>query len=105
MPEPAFTVDDFSTPLWNPLRVAEAQPKKESEAARPEPIKLELVSIIDEAGELRGVYDPQKDRLVIVAAGAEIDGHTVSAVEPGFVEVASGGRTVRLKLKKEEETQ
>lgn len=101
--------DAFAAAIWNPPpappRAAESAPT----AGTPPPPRLQLIGIARDTGPggdqvLRAaIYDPDTDKLHIVAEGERIGAITVLAVEPGVVRLDSGGRTSELRLRKDEE--
>lgn len=101
--------DAFAALIWNPPpappRAAESAPT----ASTAQPLRLQLIGIARDTGPggdqvLRAaIYDPDTDKLHIVAEGERIGAVTVLAVEPGVVRLENGGRTSELRLRKNEE--
>lgn len=93
----------FDVDLWHvpPQPVAAAEVTEPPPP--PAPLRLQLIGILTETGEdgarrLAALYDPDADRLHIVAAGESVGSLTVAAVRTGGVELsdARGSRTLEL---------
>ena len=99
----------FAALIWNPPPEPERAVESAPTANTPPPPRLQLIGIARDAGPdgdqvLRAaIYDPDTDRLHIVAQGERIGAVTVLAVEPGVVRLDSGGRPSELRLRKDEE--
>ena len=98
----AFDDQSFSARLWNPPPGSGPAPPAPKSDRRPPPPRLELIAIINDGGERRAaVYDPDTDRIRIVASGDQISDLTVTSVSADAVELSDGRATVRLTLKEE----
>jgi hypothetical protein len=107
-PRAPFDRQAFAATIWNPL----PQPERPAELAPspppPPPPRLQLIGIARDAGPdglpiLRAaLYDPDSDRLHILAAGERIGAVTILAVEPGLVRLDTGGRPGELRLRQED---
>lgn len=102
-PEPPEPIDRrvFEARLWNPPP-AQATPEQPDRpvAKRPEPVRFQLIGIIDDGGPLQAaLYDPQTDRLLIVRSGDRIKQHTITAVTADGVELSDGRSVSRLTLR------
>jgi hypothetical protein len=101
----------FTVKLWNPSPPPPpATPAPETLAAKPElakPLRLQLIGIITEGSGSDGgthraaVYDPDTDRLLIVASGDRIAEHTITEVTSNTVELSDGRNTRTLSLKED----
>jgi hypothetical protein len=70
-----------------------------TDVAPPESPRLRLVGIIDDRGARRAaLYDPQGDRLVVVAEGDRIGASTVRRIEEDSVELEIDGRSSTVRL-------
>lgn len=98
---PALDVATFDVALWNPPPGPEpAVPPAVVE--RVEPLRLQLLGIVHSAGVLRAaLYDPQDDRIHLVADGATIGAVSVVRVAADEVELADGRRTHRLRIRED----
>ncbi|MCC7389842.1 MAG: hypothetical protein IT431_13865 [Phycisphaerales bacterium] len=99
----------FAASIWNPPPAPERTAEQAPTASTPPPLRLQLIGIARDAGPggdqvLRAaLYDPDTDRLHILAEGERVGAVTVIAVEPGVVRLESGGRTAELRLRRDEE--
>jgi hypothetical protein len=96
----------FEACLWHvPELPAEPAPaNRPSSPPQPRPAALELVSIIHEPQGLRAaLFDPQSDRLLIVAQGERAGAQIVTAIRADAVELSEGPLISILKLAEEEE--
>lgn len=99
----------FAAAIWNPEpappRAAEPTPTPRP----PRPIQLQLIGIARDPGPdgnevLRAaLYDPDTDKLHIVAAGERVGDVTIVAVEPELVRLETGGRPAELRLREDRE--
>ena len=92
----------FVVRLWNPPP-PEARNRRlaEQTAPPPKPLRLQLIGIIDDGRQLRAaLYDPETDRLLIVATGDQVKQHTIT-ITADAVELADGRVTHRLTLRKD----
>ena len=99
-----FDQSAFAVRLWNP-----PPPPPEARnalvagqtAPPPKPLRLQLIGIIDDGRQLRAaLYDPETDRLLIVATGDRVKQHTIT-ITADAVELADGRVTHRLTLRKD----
>ncbi|MCC7389642.1 MAG: hypothetical protein IT431_12835 [Phycisphaerales bacterium] len=104
---PPFDRQAFAAAIWNPPPQPE-RPAELAAAPAPPPLpRLQLIGIAHDAGPdglpvLRAaLYNPDTDRLHILAAGERIGTVTILAVEPGLVRFDSGGRPGELRLRQE----
>ncbi len=99
----------FAASIWNPPPALERTAEQAPTRQHPPPLRLQLIGIARDAGPggdqvLRAaLYDPDTDRLHILAEGERVGAVTVIAVEPGVVRLESGGRTAELRLRRDEE--
>ncbi len=93
----------FAARLWNPIPAPSAPaPAEEEVASKPQPLRLELVGIINDGGTLRAaLYDADTDRLHIVSDGDQIGRLTVTLVAESHVELTDGRSTRRLSLREQ----
>ncbi len=99
---PAIDRGAFAAAIWNPVVARDAPEKSEASAAeQARPLRIQLIAIIDEGdGRLRAaLYDVERDRLLIVANGDRVGGHTVTSVAAGGVELTDGRSATRLALR------
>jgi hypothetical protein len=89
----------FAVKLWNP---PPPPPTPETLASKPEPtkpLKLQLIGIISEVGAHKAaVYDPDTDRLLIVASGDKVAEHTITEITAKTIELSDGRSTRTLRL-------
>lgn len=104
---PAFDPNLFAVKLWHPPPPPPPpEPQQQRVVERGTPLNLQLIGIVHEGQERRAVlYDPQSDRLYIIAptrgdfGGDErIGQHTVTAVTDTYVELTNGRSVKRLEL-------
>jgi hypothetical protein len=95
----AIDVAQFaSVKLWNPVP---DPPKPEVKVAKaePKPLRLQLIGIIDEAGERKAaLYDQDEDRLLIVASGAKVRQSTITQITTTAVTISTADSTHTLRL-------
>lgn len=97
-----FDQGAFVVRLWNPPP-PEAPPDARDAlvAGRAAPLRLQLIGIINDGRQLRAaLYDPETDRLLIVATGDHVKQHTIT-ITADAVELADGRVTHRLTLRKD----
>ena len=101
-PNAADTIDlvAFAARLWNPVAPQETDQKRQTKSAqRQELIRLQLIGIINDGGQLKAaLYDPDTDRLLIVQNGDRIRDHTVTTISAEDVELSDGRSITRLTL-------
>ena len=94
----------FIARLWNPPSPPpEARPEAPDRLLTEQsaPPRLQLIGITDDGRKLRAaLYDPDADRLFIVASGDHVNKHTVT-VTPDAVELVNRQVTHRLTLRKD----
>lgn len=99
----------FAAAVWNPPPATERPAERAPADTAPPPLRLQLIGIArdpapDGEDVLRAaLYDPDTDRLHIVAEGERVGAVTVTAVEPGMVRLETGGRQTELRLRSDEE--
>lgn len=109
-PKLAFNPAAFEAQLWTPP--PQPPPKVVVQKPVPPPLKLQLIGISRDNGPdgtpvLRGVlYDPDSDRLLIVASGEKVElaGRSpivVAKLTPDTIELQDGENTRRLTLNDE----
>ncbi|MDQ7012450.1 MAG: hypothetical protein Q9O74_00975 [Planctomycetota bacterium] len=101
-----FDIGAFTAAIWNPAPEAPTVATgPRARPALPPPPKLQLIGIArdtDEHGNpvLRAaLYDPDTDRLHLVASGEHIGPVTIAAVDTEGVSLEIGGRTSRIALR------
>ncbi|MCW5775666.1 MAG: hypothetical protein KIS87_04370 [Phycisphaeraceae bacterium] len=96
-PRPALDLAAFHAPLWV---TPPPPPPPEPTPAPPTPLRFQLLAVLQERGGLAAVlYDPDADRLLVVAEGQELaQGRTVERVTTSDVRIrdAAGARTLAL---------
>src|ERR1043165_478815 len=104
--QPLATLDAaaFRVPTWAADPAPAAPPASASPPPPPPPLKLQLLAIMKEGDGSEttykaAVYDPDSDKLLVVAAGERIGTRTVDKVSQGSVTFRddSGLRTLALK--------
>jgi len=95
----------FAAAIWNPPAAPE-HPAATVERATPvPPPKLQLIGIVhdtDRGGAVllrAALYDPDTDKLHLVASGERVGAVTVASIESGVVSLESAGRMSRLALR------
>ena len=95
----------FAAAIWNPPAAPERPPGTIEKATPVPPPRLQLIGIVHDTDEdgavlLRAaLYDPDTDKLHLVASGELIGAVTVASIESGVVSLESAGRTSRLALR------
>ena len=75
----------FDAPIWV------APPPDPPAAAPPEPLRLQLLAVFRDGEELRAaLYDPDSDRLCIVASGDTVGGRVIERVLADAVALRDG---------------
>lgn len=96
----ALDLDAFRAPIWVAEPPPPPPPAPPPPAALPPPLRLQLLAIVRDAGTLRAtLYDPDTDRLHVVAAGDTVGTRAVERVEPDAVHLRdeAGPRTLSLR--------
>ena len=101
-PRARFDKSAFTAKLWNP-RSPEVSNEVVAQRTVPSKLlRLQLVGIIDDGQSLRAaVYDPETDRLLILASGERVHHHTVTSITADAIELANGRSSHRLTLREE----
>jgi hypothetical protein len=92
----------FRAPLWiapSPPPPPPPQPRPEPPPPPPPPLKFHLLAIVREADALKAVlYDPDTDRLLVVAEGEPLGSRRIERVHPSAVDIRDdrGVRTLSL---------
>lgn len=105
--EDPFNVAAFDAPIWlqpppppTPEIAAKPAPPPPPSLPPPAPLKLELLGIIREGDSYRAViYDPDTDKVAVLAAGDTLAGRTVGKVTADAVAIKDGVGTRTLTLK------
>ena len=103
--QPSLALDGraFAARIWDAPSApsAPAAPKAVAARAPKRPaFKLELIAIMNDGDERQAaLYDPETDRLYIVANGDTVNQHTVTAINADAIELSDGTSTNRLTLK------
>jgi len=97
----------FAARIWNPpVSQQTAASVATTESPAPPP-RLQLIGIVHDTGPdgvplLRAaLYDPDTDKLHLVASGERVGAVTVAAIDRGGVSLETAGRTSRLALRDE----
>lgn len=108
----AFNADAFNATLWTPPPVPPPAPVI-AQKPPPPPMKLQLIGITRDTPVSGGtpvlraaLYDPESDRMLIVAAGEKITlggkaRYTVASLTNDTIELADGDIVRKLSLKDE----
>ncbi|MBK7406243.1 MAG: hypothetical protein IPJ41_16965 [Phycisphaerales bacterium] len=103
-----FDRSAFAARIWNPRPAPEAAPPVAAAPKPAPPPRLQLIGIVHDTAEngspliRAALYDPDTDRLHIVASGERIGAVTITLVDAKGVEIESAGRTSRLALREPE---
>ncbi len=91
----------FSAKLWNPPPEVSEEVTVQRTVPR-KPLRLQLVGIIDDGQALRAaVYDPDTDRLLILASGERVHQHTITSITADAVMLADDRVSHRLTLRRD----
>lgn len=96
----AVDVAAFRVPIWVAEPAPPPPPAPVTPPPPPAPLKLQLLAIVNENGVYRAaVYDPDADKLLVVAAGEKIGSRRVEKVDKSAVTLAddTGKRVLALK--------
>jgi len=97
--------DAFAAAIWNPPDAPERPAAAVEQTAPAPPPRLQLIGIVQDTGDNGAVllraalYDPDTDKLHLVASGERVGAVTVASIERGVVSLESAGRTSRLLLR------
>jgi hypothetical protein len=101
-PEAAQAIDAeafVAAKLWNPKPLPPAPIEPKVEKTEPKPLRLQLVGIINEGGDLQAaLYDQDEDRIVIVKSGEQIKQNKVMQITSAGIEISDGHSTQTLRL-------
>lgn len=95
----------FAARIWNPPPAPSPAAAAPAAVEAGPPPRLRLIGIAHDSGVdgepiLRAaLYDPDTDKLHLVASGEHVGGVTVSAIDGGGVSLDDGGRVSRLALR------
>ncbi len=95
----------FAAAIWNPPAATKRSSATVETTAPVPPPRLQLIGIVHDTDEIGAVilraalYDPDTDKLHLVASGERVGAVTVVTIEPGVVFLESAGRTSRLALR------
>ncbi len=96
----ALDLAAFRLPLWVADPAPAPPPAPAAPAAPPPPLKIQLLAIIHE-GEVykAAVYDPDSDRILVVAAGEKIGARRVDKIDKATLTIRddTGKRVLALK--------
>lgn len=95
----------FTAKLWNPPPPPPEVPEEVTvqRTVPRKPLRLQLVGIIDDGQTLRAaVYDPDTDRLLILASGDRVHQHTITSITAGAVMLVDGRVSHRLTLRRDD---
>jgi len=98
-PPPPLDLAAFDTPVWTiaePIKVAAAQPPPPP----PPPLRLQLLGIVREGDAYKAVlYDPDSNKVRVVAAGEDLQGRRVERIAADTVSIKTGALVQMLALK------
>jgi hypothetical protein len=98
-PPPPLDLAAFDTPVWTiaePIKVAAAPPPPPP----PPPLRLQLLGIVREGDAYKAVlYDPDSNKVRVVAAGEELQGRRVERIAADTVSIKTGALVQVLALK------
>lgn len=78
----ALDLAAFRVPLWVADPAPPPPPVAAAPPSPPSPLKLQLLAIIHESDVYKAaVYDPDSDRILVVAAGERIGGRSVDKID------------------------
>jgi hypothetical protein len=100
-PPPApLDVKAFETPVWTIAAAPQPAAPPPPPPPAPPPLKLQLIGIIREAEVYKAViYDPDTNKLFVVASGEAAAGHTVERVVADSITIKDGALVRTLALK------
>lgn len=99
----SLDLDAFRVPIWVAPPPPPAPPTPEPP---PPPLRLTLLAIVREGNNYKAaLYDPDTDRLLVVASGESVSGRTVESVQSDRVSLrdSKGTRTLVLQQGKDKE--
>ncbi len=100
-PPRPLAVAAFDTPVWTiPQVVTAAPPSLPPPPPPPPPLKVQLIGIIkEEVGYKAVLYDPDTNKVRVVAAGEEVQGRRVARVAADMMTIGQGATLQTLALK------
>ena len=100
VPLPPLDVKAFSTPVWTIAAAPPSPAPPPSPPPPPPPLKLQLIGIIKEEAIYKAVlYDPDTNKLWVVASGQNAAGHKIDRVAPDAITIKDGPLVRMLALK------
>jgi hypothetical protein len=93
-------VKAFDTPVWTMAAAPLPPPPPAPPPPPPPPLKLQLIGILKEEQDYKAVlYDPDTNKLFVVATGQEAQGHRIDRVAADAITIKDGAvvRTLALK--------
>ncbi len=92
VPPPApLDVKAFETPVWTIAAAPQPPAPPPPPPPAPPPLKLLLIGIIKEAEVYKAViYDPDTNKLFVVASGQDAAGHTIDRVAADAITIKDG---------------
>jgi hypothetical protein len=97
---PPLDVKAFDTPVWTIAAAPQAPAPPSPPPPPPPPLKLQLIGILREAEQYKAVlYDPDSNKLFVVATGEEAQGHMIDRVAADAITVRDGALVRTLKLR------
>ncbi len=97
---PRLDLTAFRTPLWVADAAPPTAPVQAAPTPPPPPLKLQLLAIIHEGDAYKAaLYDPDSDRLLIVAAGERIGTRSVESIDKAKLTLNDGAARRVLALK------
>jgi len=97
---PPLDAKAFDTPVWTIAAAPQPPPPPAPPPPPPPPLKLQLIGILKEDQGYKAVlYDPDTNKLFVVATGGEALGHTIDRVAADAVTIKDGALVRTLALK------
>jgi hypothetical protein len=97
---PPLDVRAFDTPVWTIAAALQPSVPAPPTLPPPPPLKLQLIGILKGGQDYKAVlYDPDSNKLFVVATGGEAQGHKVDRVTADAIAIGDGAliRTLALK--------
>jgi hypothetical protein len=92
----ALDVEAFRAPLW---LVAAPPPPPPPAPPPPQPLKLQLLAILNEGGVYKAaIYDPDSDKLFVAATGESAAGRKIERIGTNSIDLRDGDRMSTLAL-------